>query len=55
MPLDKSPSEKAVGENIKTEVAAGRPLKQAVAIAESVKDEAKKRIGYAPIRKKDAR
>ena len=33
MPLIKSGSKKAVGENIKTEMAAGRPQKQAVAIA----------------------
>lgn len=33
MPLDKSGSKKAVGKNIKTEMAAGKPQKQAVAIA----------------------
>jgi hypothetical protein len=33
MPLDKSGSAQSVGKNIKTEVAAGRPKKQAVAIA----------------------
>jgi hypothetical protein len=33
MPLVKSASKKAVGENIKREEAAGRPHKQAVAIA----------------------
>ena len=33
MPLVKSKSKKAVGENIKTEMAAGKPQKQAVAIA----------------------
>ena len=33
MPLDKSGSKKSVGKNIKTEIAAGRPQKQAVAIA----------------------
>jgi hypothetical protein len=33
MPLNKSGSKKAVSENIKTEIAAGRPQKQAVAIA----------------------
>jgi len=33
MPLKKSPSAKAVGQNIRTEIAAGRPQKQAVAIA----------------------
>jgi hypothetical protein len=33
MPLNKSGSKKAVSENIKTEIKAGRPQKQAVAIA----------------------
>lgn len=33
MPLIKSKSKKAVGENIKREMAAGKPQKQAVAIA----------------------
>jgi hypothetical protein len=33
MPLIKSPSKDAVGKNIKAEEAAGRPHKQAVAIA----------------------
>jgi hypothetical protein len=33
MPLDKSGSAQSVGKNIKTEVAAGRPKRQAVAIA----------------------
>lgn len=33
MPLKKSSSKKAVGENIKKEMAAGKPQKQAVAIA----------------------
>ena len=33
MPLNKSGSKKAVSENIKTEIAAGRPQVQAVAIA----------------------
>lgn len=33
MPLDKGTSKKAVGKNIKTEMAAGKPQKQAVAIA----------------------
>ena len=39
MPLDKSGSEKAVGKNIKTEIKAGKPKKQAVAIALSVERE----------------
>lgn len=33
MPLEKSPSRAAIGRNIKTEEATGRPKKQAVAIA----------------------
>ena len=33
MPLDKSGSKVSVGKNIATEVAAGRPRKQAIAIA----------------------
>jgi hypothetical protein len=33
MPLIKSGSRKAIGENIKTEKAAGKPKRQAVAIA----------------------
>ena len=33
MPLDKSGSVQSVGKNIKTEVKAGKPKKQAVAIA----------------------
>lgn len=36
MPLVKSGSKKAVSKNIKTEMAAGKPQKQAVAIALSV-------------------
>ena len=37
MPLKKGESKKAFQENIKTEIAAGKPQKQAVAIAYSVK------------------
>ena len=36
MPLIKSGSKKAFGSNIKAEIAAGKPQKQAVAIAYSV-------------------
>jgi len=39
MPLDKSGSAKSVGKNIKTEIKAGKPKKQAVAIALSVERE----------------
>lgn len=40
MPLKKSKSKKAFSENIKTEMQAGKPQKQAVAIAYSVKRKA---------------
>jgi hypothetical protein len=43
MPLKKSPTPKAFKENVKTEVKAGKPVKQAVAIAYSVKREAQKK------------
>ena len=39
----KSASPKAVGRNIKTEMAAGKPQKQAVAIALNTQRQAKKR------------
>jgi hypothetical protein len=42
MPLVKSASPKAVGENIKKEEAAGKPKKQAVAIALNTQREAAK-------------
>ena len=42
MPLVKSKSEKAFKANIKKEIEAGKPPKQAVAIAYSVQREAKK-------------
>ena len=42
MPLVKSKSKKAFSENIKREIAAGKPQKQAVAIAYSEKREAAK-------------
>lgn len=41
MPLKKSASPKAVSQNIRTEVKAGKPQKQAVAIALHTADEAK--------------
>lgn len=40
MPLVKSPSKNAFRKNIKTEMAHGKPQKQAVAIAYSVKRKA---------------
>ena len=42
MPLKKSAAKKAFEQNIKAEVKAGKPVKQAVAIAYSEKREAKK-------------
>jgi hypothetical protein len=45
MPLIKSKSEKAFKKNISTEIKSGRPMKQAVAIAYSVKSSAKKADG----------
>lgn len=42
MPLDKSGTQKSVGKNIKTEMKAGKPKKQALAIALNVeRDNAK--------------
>ncbi len=43
MPLVKSTSDKAFRKNVKTEMAAGKPQKQAVAIAYSTKREAAKK------------
>jgi hypothetical protein len=43
MPLIKSTSKKAVSENIRREMKAGKPQKQAVAIALSVQREAAKK------------
>jgi len=43
MPLEKSKSKKAFKHNIKAEVRAGKPVKQAVAIAYSDKRRAKKK------------
>ena len=42
MPLDKSKSPKAFQKNIKTEIKAGKPMKQAVAIAYDVAGKKKK-------------
>jgi len=45
MPLIKSKSDKAFKSNVKAEIAAGKPQKQAVAIAYSTKRAAKKAVG----------
>ena len=45
MPLIKSASKKARNTNIKTEIDAGKPIKQAVAIGYSEQREAKKKAG----------
>ena len=45
MPLVKSSSPKAFRENVKAEIKANKPVKQAVAIAYSVKREAQKPKG----------
>jgi hypothetical protein len=41
MPLNKTKSKKAFSENVKAEIKAGKPTKQAVAIAYSVAGEKK--------------
>lgn len=43
MPLKKSSGDKAFKANVKAEIKAGKPQKQAVAIAYSVKRDAKKK------------
>jgi hypothetical protein len=49
MPLKQGYSRKSVSENIETEVASGRPQKQAVAIAlDTARRSAFRRLGYTP-------
>jgi hypothetical protein len=43
MPLEKGSSKKSISRNIATEVKAGKPMKQAAAIAYSVAGEKKKK------------
>ena len=45
MPLDKSGSRASIGRNIKAEIAAGKPRKQAVAIALDTARRAGKNVG----------
>ena len=52
MPLVKSTSKEAFRKNIKAEVKAGKPVKQAVAIAYSTQREAAKKSGGKPMPKK---
>lgn len=43
MPLEKGKSKKAISDNIKIERGAGKPIKQAIAIAESQAGNSKKK------------
>lgn len=52
MPLIKSMTPKAMSKNIKKEIEAGKPQKQAVAIAYAVKREAEKKAHKKPTPKK---
>ena len=55
MPIKKGYSRKTIGSNIKMEMKAGKPTKQAIAIALSTADTAAKKAGKpskAPKRKK---
>jgi hypothetical protein len=47
MPIKQSPTEKAFVQNIRTEIAAGKPPKQAAVIAYSVQKEAAKKQAAA--------
>ena len=51
MPLIKSMTPKAMSKNIKKEIEAGKPQKQAVAIAYAVKREAEKKAHKKPASK----
>jgi hypothetical protein len=51
MPLKKSPSDKAFTANLKAELKAGKPQKQALAIAYSVQKEAARKEAAAKRKK----
>lgn len=51
MPLEKKKGKKAFKNNVKKEVAAGKPIKQAVAIAYSVEDTSKMAADYVKKKK----
>lgn len=52
MPLDKSGSKAAIGKNIEVEKAAGRPKKQAIAIALDVQRRAGGKVAPKPTKGK---
>lgn len=52
MPLDKSGSKASVGKNIATEMKAGRPKRQAIAIALNTARKSGAKIPGAPKKKK---
>jgi len=54
MPLKKSASKKAFSENVATEMRAGRPQKQALAIAYDVKRDAEKKGRKAAVKGRPA-
>lgn len=53
MPLNKSTSKQAFGKNVATEMQAGKPQKQAVAIAYAEKHEAAKAKGHSAHKHKE--
>jgi len=54
MPLNKSKSKKAFSENVRTEMAAGKPQRQAVAIAYATQ-RGKKKGGTVRLKRKKAK